>query len=41
MDLLSAKTVHQNEVRVWAVVVLWGVVTVAAGYILWAKVAGF
>ena len=41
MDLLAGKTVHHNEVRVWALVVLWSVVTVVAGYILWAKVAGF
>jgi len=41
MALIAGKTDQHTEVRVWALVVLWGVVTVVAGYILWAKVAGF
>ncbi len=41
MSVLVGKTDHHTEVRVWALVVLWGVVTLAAGYILWAKVGGF
>ena len=41
MAFLAGKTHHHPEVRVWALLVLWGLVTVGAGYILWAKVAGF
>jgi hypothetical protein len=41
MALLAAKTGHKPETRIWALIVLWGVVTLIAGYILWAKVSGF
>jgi hypothetical protein len=30
-----------HEVRVWALMVLLGVATFIAGWILWAKISGF
>lgn len=30
-----------HEVRVWALMALLGVVTLIAGWILWAKISGF
>src|SRR5579862_3907976 len=41
MALLATKTNHKEETRVWALIILWGVVTLMAGYALWMKVAGF
>jgi len=32
---------HKQEVRLWALMLLLGVATLAAGCILWAKVSGF
>ena len=32
---------HKQEVRVWSLILLLGVATVVAGYILWAKISGF
>jgi len=31
---------HKQEVRVWALILLLGVATLMAGYILWAKISG-
>jgi hypothetical protein len=41
MALPVAHNDHKQEVRVWALILLWAVVTMIAGYILWAKVSGF
>jgi hypothetical protein len=47
MPLLEAKAGRVppadsgHEVRVWALMALLGVVTLVAGYILWAKISGF
>ena len=32
---------HSHDVRLWALILLLGIATLVAGYILWAKVSGF
>ena len=48
MPLLEAKAgrippanSRAHEVRVWALMALLGMVTLIAGWILWAKISGF
>lgn len=38
---VSATKCRRQEVRVWALIALLGVVTLIAGWVLWAKISGF
>ena len=36
----TTRVCHKQEVRVWAFVLVLGLATLMAGYILWAKISG-